>query len=311
MPVRRAKASASFREGATIDGRSIAAGPVLQVRMLWRHAGEPCQLLLFQGGGLALRSTPIRPPTRWCSATAISPTRTIRRRSITSRSTTPRPPPPPARCQLNYVLDSDFWAVCDQRRRRRRHRARTDAILARSRAAATAQATGGRGLVIENGYDFSNTFFGLDLEVSPTCLSMTISHDGQNTFISPYFNCTTAVNATAARATLLINPTLRRRRHQSRAAIDRGSRSSGTGNRVAWQFPSAASYTARRDRRRASAISSLQCARRRAGRRRCRQPATVTAGWTHGVCHRQRQRAHRHPRQAASASSPAARRCRR
>ena len=32
----------------------------------------------------------------------------------------------------------------------------------------------------------------LDLEVSPTCLSITFDHNGLNTFISPYFNCVTA-----------------------------------------------------------------------------------------------------------------------
>src|ERR1700694_436713 len=65
---------------------------------------------------------------------------------------------------------------------------------------------GGRGVVLANRYNFSNTFLAVDLEVSPTCLSITFNHNGLNTFVSPYFNCTTAVNATASDGNVLINP---------------------------------------------------------------------------------------------------------
>ena len=115
--------------------------------------------------------------------------------------------------------------------------------FSRISGAGTAAGTGGAGLVLENGYNFSNIFFGLDLEVSPTCLSITFAHDGQNTFISPYFNCTTAVSATASTRNVLINPNF------GGAVINRGPQSAsiqviGTGNRVPWQFPSVSSYTA-------------------------------------------------------------------
>jgi hypothetical protein len=115
--------------------------------------------------------------------------------------------------------------------------------FSRISGAGTAQGTGGRSLVLENGYNFSNTFFGLDLEVSPTCLAITFNHNGLNTFVSPYFNCTTAVNATASIGNVLINP------NYGGATVNFGPSSTGItviggGSRSRWYFPSAASYTA-------------------------------------------------------------------
>ena len=109
--------------------------------------------------------------------------------------------------------------------------------------AGTAASAGGRGLVLENGFNFSNTFFGLDLEVSPTCLSITFNHNGLNTFISPYFDCVTAVNATASIGNTLINP------NYGGNVVNYGPNSvgiavQGTGSRPNWMFPSTAAYTA-------------------------------------------------------------------
>ena len=97
--------------------------------------------------------------------------------------------------------------------------------------------------MLENGYNFSNTFFALDLEVSPTCLSITFDHNGLNTFVSPYFNCVTAVNATASNGNILINP------NYGGATVNFGPSSTGvtvigSGSRSRWYFPSTASYTA-------------------------------------------------------------------
>jgi hypothetical protein len=145
-------------------------------------------------------------------------------------------------CQFNYVLDSDIWAVCVSGGGAA-GLALEETQFSRISGAGTAQGTGGAGLVLENGYNFSNTFLGLDLEVSPTCLSITFPHDGQNTFISPYFNCVTAVAATASTRNVLINP------NYGGAVVNRGPQSSsiqviGTGNRVPWQFPAVATFTA-------------------------------------------------------------------
>ena len=145
-------------------------------------------------------------------------------------------------CQLNFVLDSDIYAVCVSAGGAAGV-ALEQTQFSRISGAGTAQGTGGRSLVLENGYNFSNTFSALDLEVSPTCLSITFNHNGLNTFVSPYFNCQTAVNATASIGNVLINP------NYGGATVNFGPSSTaitviGSGSRSRWYFPSTASYTA-------------------------------------------------------------------
>jgi hypothetical protein len=146
-------------------------------------------------------------------------------------------------CQLNFVLDSDLYAVCVSAGGAA-GLALEQVQFSRISGAGTAEGTGGRGLVLENGYNFSNTFFGLDLEVSPTCLSITFEHNGLNTFLSPYFDCATAVNATASLGNVLVNP------NYGGSTINYGPLSTGisvigTGSRDAWLFPTAPSYAAK------------------------------------------------------------------
>ena len=143
-------------------------------------------------------------------------------------------------CQFNFVLDSDIYAVCVSNGGAAGI-ALEQTQFSRISGAGTAQGTGGRSLVLENGYNFSNTFFALDLEVSPTCLAISFNHNGLNTFVSPYFNCATAINATASIGNVLINP------NYGGATINFGPSSTGitvigSGSRSRWSFPSAASY---------------------------------------------------------------------
>src|SRR5207237_9934773 len=75
------------------------------------------------------------------------------------------------------------------------------------------------------------------------CLAITFNHYGQNSFISPYFACTTAVSATASARNVLINPAY------AVNVVNRGPQSVGiqivgTGSWAQWQFPAAATYTA-------------------------------------------------------------------
>jgi hypothetical protein len=98
-------------------------------------------------------------------------------------------------------------------------------------------------VVLENGYDFSNTFTAMDLEVSPICLSITAPHNGLNTFVSPFFNCVTAVSATASTGNTLVNP------NYGGIVVNYGPLSTGiavvgSGSRNAWLFPTTATYTA-------------------------------------------------------------------
>jgi len=81
------------------------------------------------------------------------------------------------------------------------------------------------------------------MEVSPTCLAITFDHNGLNTFISPFLNCTTAVNATASNGNVLLNP------NYGGATVNFGPSSTGvsvigSGSRSRWHFPTSASYTA-------------------------------------------------------------------
>jgi HK97 family phage portal protein len=145
-------------------------------------------------------------------------------------------------CQFNYLLDSDVFAVCVSGGGAA-GLALEQAQFSRFSGAGTAQGTGGAGLVLENGFNISNLFSALDLEVSPTCLSITDQHDGMNSWVSPYFNCNTAVSAVSSTHNVLINPTY------GGNVVNRGPQSQsiqiiGTGNRVPWQYPSAASYVA-------------------------------------------------------------------
>jgi hypothetical protein len=74
-------------------------------------------------------------------------------------------------------------------------------------------------------------------------LPITFNHNGLNTFVSPYFNCITAVSATAGTGNVLINP------NYGGATVNYGPLSSGisvigTGSRDNWLFPVTGSYVA-------------------------------------------------------------------
>lgn len=275
------QASKGFRlisEGATIDGRSIAAGPVLQVQCSGGTPGSPANCFYFkeEGSLFVLADTPAYAVVFGNSDLSDAHNSAkIDHLSVNNASTAAAA----GACQLNYVLDSDFWGVCVSAGGAAGI-ALEQTQFSRISGAATAQATGGRGLVIENGYDLSNTFFGLDLEVSPTCLSVTTSHDGENTFISPYFNCTTAIDATGSVRTLLVNP-LYAGGVTNYGPQSTGVRVIGQGNRAQWLFPSAATYNAAAVDE-GLTISSFN-APGAALTVALPAAATVTAGWTLGV----------------------------
>lgn len=311
------QASGGFRvisEGATLDGRTIASGPVLQVECSGGTTGSPAGCFYFHeqgtlavwgnsgGQNLAILTSaessgatvlPVSTTTPFFTGETVivaltgggtfaSPIAAIGSGTITLRNALPSAAPVNAQvsipsypfvlgkvdlsdahnsikidhllvnnastaagaggCQFNYMLDSDVFAVCVSGGGSP-GLALEQAQFSRFSGAGTAEATGGAGLALENGYNISNLFSALDLEVSPTCLSITDLHDGMNTWLSPYFNCTTAVSAVASTHNVLINPTY------GGNVSNRGPQASGiqvigTGNRVPWQFPAAATYTA-------------------------------------------------------------------
>jgi hypothetical protein len=301
-------------EGATLDGRTIAGGPVLQVECSGGTVSNPATCFYFRQrgtlfieadeGGVSLTTLaaavasgattlPVASTTPFYAggtidvllsdgttqAVAVSAigtgTLTITpglRNSANSGAPLSRPSypftmgkidfsdqhnsfkidhlsvnnastaPGAGACQFNAVYDSDIYAVCDSAGGAGGI-ALEQTQFSRISGAGSAAATGGDALVLENGYNFSNVFFALDLEVAPTCISITDNHHGDNTFVSPYMNCTTAVNATASDNNVLINP------QYAGATVNFGPQSVGisvigTGSRSKWMFPAAASYTA-------------------------------------------------------------------
>jgi hypothetical protein len=227
-------------DGATLDGRAIAAGPVLQVECGGGSAMTPANCFYFReqgtlqilaattGYGFVLGKTDF--------SDAHNSAR-IDHLVVTNSS----PAAGASGCQFNFALDSDIYAVCDS--------AGGGAGIALEQTqfswisgAGTASGPGGRSIVLENGYDFSNVLKALDLEVSPICLSITTPHNGLNTFFSPYFDCTTAISATASNGNLLLNP------NYAGGVVNYGPLSTGIsvlgGSRNSWLFPTAAVYTA-------------------------------------------------------------------
>ncbi|HEY3910400.1 MAG TPA: glycosyl hydrolase family 28-related protein [Stellaceae bacterium] len=238
------QASNGFRlisQGATIDGRAIAAGPVLQIECGGGTPASPTGCFYFKEAGSLFvnANTPayavvFGKPDFSDAHNSAKIDDLIVNNASTSASA--------GACEFNYVLDSDLYAVCDSAGGAA-GMAFEQTQFSRVSGAGTASAAGGRGAVLENGYNFSNTFAGLDLEASPICLSITFNHNGLNTFVSPYFDCATAVSATASLGNTLINP------NYGGSVVNYGPQSvgitvQGTGSRPQWMFPAAATYTA-------------------------------------------------------------------
>ena len=238
------QASTGFRlisEAATIDGRTIASGPVLQIECGGGSTSGPTGCFYFKEEGTLFvnANTPayavVFGKADFSDAHNSAKIDHLIVDNVNESA-------PAGGCQFNFVLDSDIYAVCVSAGGAA-GLALEQTQFSRISGAGTARATGGRGLVLENGYNFSNVFFGLDLEVSPICLSITFDHNGLNTFVSPYFNCETAINATASIGNVLINP------NYGGATVNYGPTSTGltvigSGSRSKWFFPSTGSYTA-------------------------------------------------------------------
>jgi len=238
------QASNGFRlisQGATIDGRSIAAGPVLQVQCGGGTTGSPTGCFYFKEEGSLFVDADTAAYAVVFGKQDFSDAHNsakIDHLIVNNASTSASA----GGCQFNYLLDSDVYAVCDSAGGAA-GMAFEQTQFSHISGAGTAAATGGRSVVLENGYNFSNTFLGLDLEVSPTCLSITFNHNGLNTFVSPYFDCATAVNATASVGNVLINP------NYGGGVVNYGPNSvgievQGTGSRAKWMFPATAAYAA-------------------------------------------------------------------
>ncbi len=238
------RASGGFRlvsEGATIDGRSISSGPVLQVQCSGGTTGSPTDCFYFKEEGALFVNASTPAYAVVVGKVDFSDAHNslkIDHLVVNNASTAAAA----GGLQLNYVLDSDIFAIADSAGGAA-GLALEQTEFSRISGAGSAAGTGGTALLLEQGFNYANTIFAMDLENAPTCLGITANHDGMNTFVSPYFACTTAVNATASSHNVLINPTY------GGNVVNRGPQSTGiqvigNGNWGRWQFPAAATYTA-------------------------------------------------------------------
>ncbi len=228
-------------EGATVDGRSIGSGPVLQVECSGGTSASPTGCFYFRQQGTLFVNADTPGYAVVVGKIDFSDAHNSIRLDhlIVNNASTATGA---GALQLNYVLDSDIVAVADTAGGAA-GMAPAQVQFSRISGAGSATATGGTALLLESGFNFSNTIFAFDMEASPTCLGISFAHDGQNSFVAPYFDCVTAINATASTRNRLMNP------NYGGAVVNRAGQSvgievSGTGNWAQWQFPTAASFTA-------------------------------------------------------------------
>ncbi len=227
--------------GATIDGTTVSGAPVLLVECSGGSVSSPATCFYFrQSGTLFIKANESGYAFQFGKADFSDQHNSMRvdHLVVDNASTAASA----GACQFNAIYDSTIDAVCDSAGGGI-GLALEEVQFSRIMGAGSAAGTGGRAMALENGYNLSNTIEAMDLEVAPTCLSITSPYGGQNTFLSPYFNCNTAVDATAGYRNLLVNPLY------AGLVVNRGPQAVGisvsyTGNWLPWQFPSVSSYTA-------------------------------------------------------------------
>ena len=155
------QASKGFRlisEAATIDGRAIPSGPVLKIQCGGGSISSPTGCFYFRQEGVLLvnANTPAYAVVFGKSDFSDAHNSIKIDHLVVNNASTA---PGSGGCQFNYVLDSDIYAICVSAGGAA-GLALEQTQFSRISGAGTAEGTGGRGLVLENGYNFSNTFFG-------------------------------------------------------------------------------------------------------------------------------------------------------
>jgi hypothetical protein len=170
-------------EGATIDGRTIASGPVLQVQCSGGTTASPANCFYFkeEGALFVTADTPayavVIGKTDFSDAhNSIKTDHLVVNNASTASAA--------GALQLNYVLDSDIFVIADSAGGAA-GLALEQTQFSRISGAGSANGTAGTALLLENGFNFANTVFAFDMEASPICLGITSNHDGQNSFVSP------------------------------------------------------------------------------------------------------------------------------
>jgi Pectate lyase superfamily protein len=202
-----ARATTGFRlvsMGAVIDGKSISSQPVLEILCSGGSPRTPKGCFYFNEQGTIF----VNGNTQNYVVVIGQPDFSDAHNSIKIDHLIVNNANPGAQAgglQLNYVLSSQIFAVADSAGGAAGI-ALEQTQITHLAGAGSAGASGGAGLLIENGYSFANTIESVDLEEAPTCLVITSPNAAHNTFISPYMNCATAINASAGNTTELVNP---------------------------------------------------------------------------------------------------------
>ena len=153
------QAASGFRlisRGAVIDGRAVAAAPTVQVECSGGTPASPTGCFYFKEEGTLF----IDADTNGYAFVLGKPDFSDAHNSIKIDHLVVNNAgsgPTAGACQFNYVLDSDVYAVCDAAGGGA-GMAFEQTQFSRVAGAASASGSGGRGLVLENGYNFSNTF---------------------------------------------------------------------------------------------------------------------------------------------------------
>lgn len=190
--------------GAVIDGKSIAAQPVLEIICSGGMPRAPKGCFYFNEQG-----------TLFVNGNTDNYVVVIGRRDFSDAHNSIKidhlivnnsnAGPRAGGLLLDYVLSSKIFAVADTAGGAAGI-ALEQTQISQIAGAGSAAGKGGAGLLIERGYSFANTIDAMDLEVAPTCLVVASKNAAHNTFISPYMACPTAVAAVAGNTTQLVNP---------------------------------------------------------------------------------------------------------
>ena len=203
----RTRSDTGFRVismGAILDGKTIAAQPVLEILCSGGTPISPKGCFYFNEQGTLFvngRSDSYAVVIGQHDFSDAQNSLKIDHLIVNNAGVGPRA----GGLQLNYVLSSEIFAVADAAGGAAGI-ALEQTQISRISGAGSAAAKGGAALVIENGYSFANTIDAMDLEVAPTCLMIDSRNAAHNTFISPYMACPTAVDASAGNTTRLVNP---------------------------------------------------------------------------------------------------------
>lgn len=235
-------AATGFRvisDGATIDGTPIAAGPVLQVQCGGGTPGSPTNCNEFKEQGTLYINAAGSGYAFIFGTTNFADLQQFPRIDQVVVANTGAGG---GGCQLNNIVAGQIGLACSATG----SGALAGLALEQTQTSSLSgpfSSTGGVALLLENGSSLRNSFTGLQLAQSATCISITSSTAASNTWLSPLLNCTTVANATGGSQNELINPQYGPS-VVNLAPISFGLRVVGGSSRGQWIFPSASTYTA-------------------------------------------------------------------